>query len=190
MSKLAEIGGAVTQTVARAASDPLLPYVPQRRRDLSKPIRYTVDMDQEQHAFMKLFAIHNDVKAALVFRSLVYLLESRVDLAQLVVNAIDSGELPVNTAKRRKPGEKPSRAGKVRYTIDLNPSQHTFLRLFAAHNDIRVSVVVRALLFLLETRIDLAVLVIDSVFEHADDTELEDHEIVEIDSGESHEPEA
>ena len=71
---------------------------------------------------------------------------------------------------RRKNGQ----ARKVsRYTLDLEPEQHKFLRLFAVSNDVDASKVMRTLLHLLEVQAPLpsgqtlSSLVLDEIF--ADD---------------------
>lgn len=51
--------------------------------------RYSLDLDAEQHKFLKLFAINNDVRAALVVRALLYLLETDFEIANRVIDVID-----------------------------------------------------------------------------------------------------
>lgn len=157
-------------SAVETVSSPARPFATPQRRDANRPIRYTVDMDREQHTFMRLFAIHNDVKAATVFRSMIYLLETRIDLATLVIDTIFREELPILKNRTTKP---------IRYTIDMDGSQHTFLRLFAAHNEIKASTAVRTLLYLLETRLDLATLVIETIFDDDEDDEEANEDVIE-----------
>lgn len=138
------------------------------RRDPNRTIRYTIDMDREQHRFLKLFAVHNDVSASVIMRSLGYLLETRHDLATLVMETIYLG-VSANKARRT-----------IRYTIDMEGSQHTFFRLFAAHNETRVSTIVRTMLYLLETRMDLATMVIETIFIETYNEDDDGDEVEEI----------
>lgn len=138
------------------------------RRDPNRTIRYTIDMDREQHRFLKLFAVHNDVSASVIMRSLGYLLETRHDLATLVMETIYLG-VSANKARRT-----------IRYTIDMEGSQHTFFRLFAAHNETRVSTIVRTMLYLLETRMDLATMVIETIYVETYNEDEDGDEVEEI----------
>lgn len=151
-------------TLANGVLNASRSFQQRERRDPNRTIRYTIDMDREQHRFLKLFAVHNDVSASVIMRSLGYLLETRLDLATLVMDTIYLG---ASANKARKT---------IRYTIDMEGSQHTFFRLFAAHNETRVSTIVRTLLYLLETRMDLATMVIETIFieTYGDDDEGED----------------
>lgn len=147
-------------------------FTPQKRRDRNRTIRYTVDMNADQRKFLTIFALDNDVKASVIFKSLLHLLENRVDLAALVLHTIDtlgsSRALKDNTVRP------------TRYTVDLDWQQHTFLKLFSVHNDVTAADVVRCLLVLLETRIDLAALLINTIFEDDEDEIEESHEDEEV----------
>lgn len=147
-------------------------FTPQKRRDRSRTVRYTVDMNPEQHKFLKVFAVDNDVRTSVVFKSLLYLLETRSDLAILVMQTIDTleGSRALNDRNNQR---------KMRYTVDLDWQQHTFLKLFATHNDVVAANIVRCLVILLEQREDLAFLVISTIFEEDDDFE-EDEDQQEI----------
>lgn len=50
--------------------------------------RFSLDLDKEQHKFLKLFALSNDIKASLVVRALLYLLETDINLANRVIDEI------------------------------------------------------------------------------------------------------
>lgn len=52
----------------------------------------------------------------------------------------------------------------VRFSLDLEEEQRNFVRLFALKNGINASVVMRAMLFILETDPDFANRVIDLIF--------------------------
>lgn len=52
----------------------------------------------------------------------------------------------------------------VRFSLDLEAEQRNFVRLFALKNDINASVVMRAMLFVLETDPDFANRIIDLIF--------------------------
>lgn len=72
-----------------------------------------------------------------------------------------SGPPPVHEAKQPlKPGpsfeETPRREQRVRYTVDLDRSQHRFLRQFALEAEVDASVVIRVLLRLLAEDMGLA----------------------------------
>jgi hypothetical protein len=53
-----------------------------------KVIRFTLDLEKEQHTYLKLFAFQNGVQSALVMRTLLYLLEMDKDLATRVIEEI------------------------------------------------------------------------------------------------------
>lgn len=53
-----------------------------------KIVRFSLDLDVEQKNFLKLFATNNDIQAAVVLRALIYCLETDVNLANKVLDAI------------------------------------------------------------------------------------------------------
>lgn len=57
----------------------------------------------------------------------------------------------------------------VRITVDLDPVQHTFLKLFSIQNGIPSAMTMRCLLYLLETDINLAQRVVDEIFAEEDE---------------------
>lgn len=52
----------------------------------------------------------------------------------------------------------------IRITLDLDPSQHTFLKFFSIQNGIPSAMTMRCLLYMLETDINLAQRVVDEIF--------------------------
>lgn len=74
-------------------------------------------------------------------------------------------------AKRRNPATRKV----TRFTLDLKPEQHQFLRMFAVSNSVEASKVMRALLYLLEVQeplphgVLLADLVLDEIFSEEED---------------------
>lgn len=57
----------------------------------------------------------------------------------------------------------------VRYSLDLDIQQKNFLKFFATNNNIQAAVVLRALIYLLETDEDLMENVLDAIFVEPDD---------------------
>lgn len=55
---------------------------------LRKVTRFSLDLDKEQHKFLKLFALSNDIKASNVVRALLFLLETDLELANRVIDEI------------------------------------------------------------------------------------------------------
>lgn len=53
-----------------------------------KPIRITLDLDPQQHRFLKYFSIQNGIPSAMTMRCLLYMLETDINLAQRVVDEI------------------------------------------------------------------------------------------------------
>lgn len=53
-----------------------------------KIVRFSLDLDVEQKNFLKLFATNNDIQAAVVLRALIYCLETDINLANKVLDAI------------------------------------------------------------------------------------------------------
>jgi len=53
-------------------------------------IRFSVDLDPEQHKFLKLFSIENGIQASVIMRALIYQLEVNEDLANRVIDEIFS----------------------------------------------------------------------------------------------------
>lgn len=148
--------------------DAPISFAQKHRKDPNRTVRYTIDMDRQQHKFLKLFAVHNDISGSTIVRALLYLLQTRRDLETLVKDTIFLGETIKNSKQANRA---------VRYTIDIDGAQHTFIKLFAAHNDTKVSTVMRTMLFLLETRLDLATMLIETIFIDEDDDD--DDEIEE-----------
>jgi len=80
----------------------------------------------------------------------------------------------------------------VRFSLDLDVEQKNFLRLYAAKNEISASIILRAMIYVLETDIDFSNRILDLIFvspevevEDMDDDEdvpeLDDLEIDESD---------
>jgi hypothetical protein len=59
-----------------------------RPRTVRRVTRYTLDLDQEQHRFLRLFALQNGVQASLVMRSLLFMLETDINVANRVIDLI------------------------------------------------------------------------------------------------------
>lgn len=57
----------------------------------------------------------------------------------------------------------------VRYSLDLDIQQKNFLKFFATNNNIQAAVVLRALIYLLETDENLMESVLDAIFVEPDD---------------------
>ena len=53
-----------------------------------KVSRYTLDLEQNQHQFMKLFATHNNVSGSKIMRTMLYFLESDTEFADRVLNEV------------------------------------------------------------------------------------------------------
>ncbi|MBC9705820.1 MAG: hypothetical protein H9W81_12785 [Enterococcus sp.] len=51
-------------------------------------VRFTLDLDPEQHRFLKLYSLENGVKASVILRALVYLLEVDETIANRVIDEI------------------------------------------------------------------------------------------------------
>lgn len=69
----------------------------------------------------------------------------------------------------------------VRFSLDLDVSQKNFLRMLAAKNEINASIVLRALIYLLQTDVTLVNRVLDLIFvapeveaEHLEGDDIED----------------
>lgn len=55
-----------------------------------KVIRFTLDLDFEQHKFLKLFSLENSVQASVVMRTLLLKLETDKALREKILNMIFS----------------------------------------------------------------------------------------------------
>lgn len=53
-----------------------------------KVVRYTLDLAQQQHQFLKLFALTHDVVGSKVMRTMLYLLESNDEFRAQVLNEV------------------------------------------------------------------------------------------------------
>lgn len=51
-------------------------------------VRFTLDLDPEQHRFLKLYSLENGVKASVILRALVYLLEVDEAISNRVIDEI------------------------------------------------------------------------------------------------------
>lgn len=69
----------------------------------------------------------------------------------------------------------------VRFSLDLDVEQKNFLRTFAAKNELSASLVLRAMIYELETNIDFANRIIDLIF-YSPEIEVEDEEGEDIDA--------
>lgn len=69
----------------------------------------------------------------------------------------------------------------VRVSLDLDVSQKNFLRKFATANDISVSILLRAMIFKLETDVNFANEIIDLIF-MSPEVEVEEEEGVDVDA--------
>ena len=63
----------------------------------------------------------------------------------------------------------------VRFSLDLDVEQKNFLRLYAAKNEISASIVLRAMIYILETDIDFSNRILDLIFV-SPEVEVEDME--------------
>lgn len=61
----------------------------------------------------------------------------------------------------------------VRFSLDLDVEQKNFLRTFAAKNELSASLVLRAMIFELQTNVDFANRIIDLIF-YSPEIEVED----------------
>lgn len=53
-----------------------------------KTVRFTLDLDSEQHRFLKLFSIENGIQSSVIMRALIYLLEVDEELANRIIDEI------------------------------------------------------------------------------------------------------
>lgn len=90
------------QTIETTTAAPTRPvasrHAARRANRANKTTRYTLDLQTEQHRFLKLFAVSNDVEASKVMRTLLYLLETKSELPEgstledLVLDELFAGE--------------------------------------------------------------------------------------------------
>jgi hypothetical protein len=59
-----------------------------------KVLRYTLDLEAQQHQFLKLFAIQHGVVGSKVMRTMLYLLEADKVFADRVLNEVFSAADP------------------------------------------------------------------------------------------------
>lgn len=130
----------------------------QRKVDMT---RYTVDLPEPQHRFMKRFALDNGVKASSLMRTLLSIMEIDIRVVNGVIDQIYS-EVQLNDENKATGVD--YKVKTVRYTVDLPDGQHRFLRRFALDNGIRASSVMKALLAIMESDLYVANLVIDEVY--------------------------
>lgn len=55
-----------------------------------KTIRFSVDLDQDQHRFLKLFSTENGVQSSVIMRALIYILEVDEKIANRLIDEIFS----------------------------------------------------------------------------------------------------
>lgn len=53
-----------------------------------KTVRFTLDLDSEQHRFLKLFSIENGIQSSVIMRALIYILEVDEEVANRVIDEI------------------------------------------------------------------------------------------------------
>lgn len=148
-----------------------------------KTVRFTIDFDAEQHRFLKMFSLESGVQAALVVRALVYLLEISEPVANAVIDeifGIEEDEAAEPVAESPNPPVEdeqaevlpPVKRKTIRFTIDFDAEQHRFLKLFSLESGVQAALVVRALVYLLETSSDMANAVIDEIFGEGQDVDM------------------
>lgn len=69
----------------------------------------------------------------------------------------------------------------VRFSLDLDVDQKNFLRTFASRNEISASLVLRAMIYELQTNVDFANRIIDLIF-YSPEIEVEEEEGEDIDN--------
>lgn len=57
-------------------------------QDKRKTTRFSVDLGVEQHQFLKIFSAENDIKASVIMRALIYLMEIDESIANRVIDII------------------------------------------------------------------------------------------------------
>lgn len=119
---------------------------PKTRQKSTK--RYSLDMDREQLRFLKLFALQVEHSASAVMRVLVYLLETNSDVQYAVIDEIypvEGEPLAIVTNVSRK-GRNLSR-----FTLDLHVEQSKYLRFVSINQGIDASIILRVMVYLLES---------------------------------------
>lgn len=89
MSETEAPAGDSTEAYVPAPTRPAI--APRRARRATaqrKVTRYTLDLETEQHMFLRLFSIQNQTEASRVCRTLLYLLESDPTLQQRVYDEL------------------------------------------------------------------------------------------------------
>ena len=118
----------------------------------TKTRRYTLDMAKEQLRFLKLFAHQHDYYASTVVRALIYLLETDADVQYAVIEEI----YPVDRDPLSFIVDISSKDRNVsRYTIDLHHEQSNYLSFITINQGISGSVILRAMVYLLERNVNL-----------------------------------
>lgn len=118
----------------------------------AKTKRYTLDMNREQLRFLKLFAHQHDFYASTVVRALIYLLETDAEVQYAVIDEI----YPVDREPLALIVEISGKDRNVsRYTLDLHYEQSNYLGFITINQGIKASVILRAMIYLLETNVDL-----------------------------------
>lgn len=56
--------------------------------DKRKTTRFSVDLELQQHQFLKEFSSENDIKASVIMRALIYLMEIDENVANRVIDYI------------------------------------------------------------------------------------------------------
>jgi len=77
-----EVGGLPTTRPAVASRKA------RRPREPRKVTRYTLDLERNQHQFLRLFSLQHEVEASKVMRTLLYLLEADSTLADRVLGEL------------------------------------------------------------------------------------------------------
>lgn len=86
---------AATPTPAPAPTRPTVASRRARRpKEARKVTRYTLDLETQQHRFLRLFAIQHDVEASKVMRTLLWLLEADPTLQARVIDELFADDEP------------------------------------------------------------------------------------------------
>lgn len=77
----------------------------------------------------------------------------------------------------------------VRFSLDLDVEQKNFLRMYASKNQISASILLRAMIYTLETDLQFSNRILDLIFlapevevDELDDGDTEDEELINIDT--------
>lgn len=139
-------------------------------------VRFSFNLEKEQRQFVHLYATTElQLSASILLRALIYSLEENRTIAHKLIDTIfmevdeenETIENKIDTITNQ------SKTKLVRFNLDLDISQHNFIKVYSKTVGIPVSIIMRALIYILETDDEVKEILNNIIFVEDDENEDE-----------------